>query len=90
MNFVMSVTVGLEISSISTDELSHECYCEIGDLGYICRRTWPRMLLWGWKSQVYLKMNLTMCVTVGLEISGISIEERGHECCCGVGDLGYI
>jgi hypothetical protein len=31
----MSVTVGLEISGISTDELNNECYCVVEDLGYI-------------------------------------------------------
>ena len=36
------------------------------------------MLLWGWRSQVYLKINLTMSVTVGLEISCISVEELRH------------
>ena len=35
-------------------------------------------------------MNLTMCVTVGLEISDISVDELNHVCYCGVGDLGYI
>jgi hypothetical protein len=35
MNFAMGVTVGLEISGISTDELDHECYCGVGDLGYL-------------------------------------------------------
>jgi len=35
MNFAMSVAVGLGISGISKDKLSHECYCGIGDLGYI-------------------------------------------------------
>ena len=35
-------------------------------------------------------MNFAMRVTVGLEISGISIDELRHECCCGVRDLGYI
>ena len=33
------------------------------------------MLLWGYKSQIYLKMNLAMSVTIGLEISGISKDE---------------
>ena len=37
MNLAMSVTVGLEISGISIDELDHECYCVVGDLGYIYR-----------------------------------------------------
>ena len=37
MNLTMSVTVGLEISDISVDELNHECYCGVGDLGYIYR-----------------------------------------------------
>jgi hypothetical protein len=31
----MCVTVGLEISGISTDELDHECYCGVGDLVYL-------------------------------------------------------
>jgi hypothetical protein len=31
-----------------------------------------------------------MCVTVGLEISGISTDEHDHECYCGVGDLVYL
>ena len=30
----MSVTVGLEISDISVDELNHECYCVVEDLRY--------------------------------------------------------
>jgi hypothetical protein len=29
MNSAMSVTVGLEISGISKDELRHECYCVV-------------------------------------------------------------
>ena len=37
MNLAMGVTVGLEISGISTDELNHECYCVVGDLRYIHR-----------------------------------------------------
>jgi hypothetical protein len=37
MNLTMCVTVGLEISGISTDELNHECYCVVEDLRYICR-----------------------------------------------------
>ena len=37
MNLAMSVTVGLEISGISIDELDHVCYCGVGDLGYIYR-----------------------------------------------------
>jgi hypothetical protein len=35
MNFAMSVTVGLEISGISVDELGHAGYCVVGDLRYI-------------------------------------------------------
>jgi len=35
-------------------------------------------------------MNVAMSITVRLEISGISIDERGHEYCCGVEDLRYI
>jgi hypothetical protein len=37
MNLAMSVTVGLEISGISIDELDHECYCGFGDIRYIYR-----------------------------------------------------
>jgi hypothetical protein len=37
MNLTMSVTVGLEISSISKDKLNHVCYCVVGDLRYIYR-----------------------------------------------------
>ena len=37
MNLTMSVTVGLEISGISTDELNHECYCKVEDFRYIYR-----------------------------------------------------
>jgi len=37
MNFAMGVTVGMEISGISIDKLSHECHCKVGDLRYICR-----------------------------------------------------
>ena len=74
----MSVTVGLEISGISKDKLSHECYCGVGDLGYICRRTWPRMLLWCWRSRVYLKMTLAISVTVEQKISVISNDELSH------------
>jgi hypothetical protein len=29
MNFALSITVGLEISSISKDKLSHVCYCGV-------------------------------------------------------------
>jgi hypothetical protein len=35
MNFVMGVTVGLEFSGISVDELRHECYSGVRGLGYI-------------------------------------------------------
>jgi hypothetical protein len=35
MNFAMSVTVGLEISGISVDELGHVGYFVVGDLRYI-------------------------------------------------------
>jgi hypothetical protein len=35
MNFAMRVTVGLEISGISVDELRHAGYCGVGDLRYI-------------------------------------------------------
>jgi hypothetical protein len=35
MNFAMSVTVGLEISGISVDELLHADYCVVGNLRYI-------------------------------------------------------
>jgi hypothetical protein len=31
-----------------------------------------------------------MCVTVWLEISGISVVELRHVCYCADGDLGYI
>jgi hypothetical protein len=35
MNFAMGVTVGLEISGISVDELRHAGYFVVGDLRYI-------------------------------------------------------
>jgi hypothetical protein len=37
MNLTMSVTVWLKISGISTDDLSHVCYCGVEDLRYIYR-----------------------------------------------------
>jgi hypothetical protein len=37
MNFAIGVTVGMEISGISIDELHHGCYCGVGDLRYIYR-----------------------------------------------------
>jgi hypothetical protein len=37
MNLTMSVTVWLEISDISVDELNHVCYCVVEDLRYIYR-----------------------------------------------------
>jgi hypothetical protein len=52
MNFALRVTVGLEISRISIDELRHAGSCRLGDLGYICRWTSPCGLLCGWRSQV--------------------------------------
>jgi hypothetical protein len=42
------------------------------------------------RSQVYLKMNFAMSGTVGLEISGISIDELRHAGYFVVGDLRYI
>jgi hypothetical protein len=90
MNFAMCVTVWLEISGISVDKLCHVCYCADGDLWYIYWWTSPWVLLWGWISRVFLLMNFAMGVTVRMEISGISVDELSHVCCCGVGDLGYI
>jgi hypothetical protein len=90
MNFAMRVTVGLEISGISKDELSHECYYGVRDLGYIYRWTPPCGLLSGWRFQVYLKMNFAKSVTVWFEISGISIDELRHAGYCVVWDLRYI
>jgi hypothetical protein len=89
-NFAMCVTVWLEISGISKDELSHGCYCGVTDLGYIYRWTPQCGLLSGWRFQVYLKMNFAKSVTVWLEISGISIDELRHVCYCVVWDLRYI
>ena len=37
MNLTMCVTVWLEISDISADELNHVCYCVVEDLRYIYR-----------------------------------------------------
>ena len=73
-----NVVVRMEISGISKDELSHVCYCGVGDPGYIYRRTWPRMLLWCWRSRVYLKMTLAISVTVEQKISVISNDELSH------------
>jgi hypothetical protein len=90
MNSAMRVTLWLEISGISKDELRHAGYCGVRDLRYICRWTSPCGLLCGWRSQVYLKMNFAMRVTVGLGISRISIVELRHAGSCRVEDLGYI
>jgi hypothetical protein len=40
------------------------------------------VLLLGWRSQIYLLMNFAMCVTVGLKISGISVDELRHAGYC--------
>jgi hypothetical protein len=90
MNFAKSVTVWFEISGISIDELRLVCYCVVWDLRYIYRWTLPCVLLCGWRSQVYLKMNFAMRVTVGLGISRISIVELRHAGSCRVEDLRYI